>query len=98
MAEPAASATPGPATSTSTSTSTSVPTTTTTPSRDPSDPVTTSLPAASIPADPEVGVSDVARHASPGGAGPDPLIIGGLLAAVLAAGAWVRWRKRPRTP
>jgi hypothetical protein len=53
-------------------------------------------PAVSIPPDPEVGVV-AAHHVTPGG-GPDPLIVGGILAAGLAVAAWARWRRRPRTP
>jgi hypothetical protein len=58
---------------------------------------TTTLPAINIPPDPETGLSAVAKHAAPG-AGPDPLILGGLLVAVLAIAAYARWRRRPRTP
>jgi hypothetical protein len=58
---------------------------------------TTTLPAISIPPNPEIGVATVAKHVTPG-AGPDPLIVGGLLVAVLAIAAYTRWRKRPRTP
>ncbi len=57
----------------------------------------TSLPDTSIPPDPEVGLATVSHHTVTGG-GPDPLIIGGIVVALLAAGAWVRWRRRPRTP
>ena len=58
---------------------------------------TSSLPVTTIPPDPVVGVASIARPAPPG-AGPDPIIVGGLIAALLAAAAWVRWRRRPRIP
>jgi hypothetical protein len=72
---------------------------TATTSTDPSD-TSTSLPQTSIPPDPEVGVISANRSSDQGGAGPgpDPLIVGGLLVAVLAIAAYTRWRKRPRTP
>ena len=54
------------------------------------------VPTVSVPADPEVGLATVAHHA-PSGPGPDPLIVGGLLVAVLAIAAYTRWRKRTRT-
>ncbi len=79
--------TTGSAGSTSTTTTTS-----TRPSDSPS-----SLPDSSIPSDPKVAVATVARHVTPG-PGPVPLIVGGLVVAGLAAAAWLRWRRRPRTP
>ncbi len=59
----------------------------------------TSLPETSIPPDPEVGIAtDSHRAGSGGGGGADPLFLGGILVALLVAAAWVRWRRRPRTP
>jgi hypothetical protein len=58
---------------------------------------TTTLPPIVIPPDPETGLTTAAKQAAPG-AGPDPLIVGGLLVAILAIAAYTRWRKRPRTP
>jgi hypothetical protein len=78
-------------TTTSTSTSTS---TSTRPSA-----TSTSFPGTSVTTDPTVGLAN-ARHTSSGGSGPgpDPIIVGGLLIAVLAIAGYTRWRKRPRTP
>ena len=79
-------------TATTTSTSTSTSTTSTYP------PITTTtLPAISIPPDPETGLASVSKHAPPG-AGPDPLIVGGLLVAALAIAAYAMWRRRTRLP
>jgi hypothetical protein len=48
-----------------------------------------------VPADPMVAAS---ATQSTGGPGPATLIVGGLLVAALAVAAWLRWRRRPRTP
>lgn len=55
-----------------------------------------SIPDVSVPADPVTGTASITKRAV--GAGPDPLIIGGLLVAALATAALLRWRRRPRTP
>ncbi len=58
---------------------------------------TTSPPPVNIPADPETGLASVSKPEK-SGAGPDPLILGGLVVAILAIAASARWRKRPRSP
>jgi hypothetical protein len=95
---------PGPTDTTTTGVSLSAPagssksTTTTTTTTTQPVPTTTSLPQTVIPPDPVTGVVAADRSSDGGGPGPDPLIVGGLLVAVLAIAAYARWRKRPRTP
>jgi hypothetical protein len=58
---------------------------------------TTTFPPISIPPDPDAGLASVSKHAPPG-AGPDPLIVGGLLVGALAVAAYALWRRRTRLP
>jgi len=78
-----------------TTTTTTSPTTTTSTYPDAS---ATSLPAISIPADPEKGLVSAKVPSNGSGPGPDPLIVGGLIVAVLGIAAFARWRRRPNTP
>ena len=95
----------------STSTTTPAPSTTTT--KAPSHPSTTSTTSTtstasstsdtpptgvSVPSVPIAALGVADRPARASGPGAGPLIIGGLLITALGIAAFVRWRKRPRTP
>jgi MYXO-CTERM domain-containing protein len=81
--------------STTSTTSTSQSSTTTTSTYPPDQSSSDTQPDISIPPDPVVGSATVSKQA--GGGGPDPIIVGGLLVAVLAVAAYARWRRRPKS-
>jgi len=58
---------------------------------------TTTFPTTTFPPDTDSGLVNKVHSGGSGGSGPgpDPLIVGGLLVAVLAIAAYTRWRRRP---